>query len=366
MPGPDAADVRASRTSATRASAGRRRRGFRGAHRRLAVLAAAVLMVGGTLTGCGNSPANPKPAGAAVEPPPVGIELANRLLQEYAAGNTRVNAGLDPAAVDAIEMPPASVGSKAGLQVAKTQAVAVPSTGYVQPRFVFPRLTGYPKYFVAITQLLQSSTVSPSPKYLLFVQDQEGAPWKVAYYPFALDRSELPELEQDAAGGAPVVADTAGLLADPAALGRAYQDYAQGKRDPKVPLSPTKALTGQLTGGWTAGVQAQRAKGGILERTIPADAPRYATYLLRTRDGGVLAFTAVQVRDTMTATGGKGDVQLDAGSREAALAGSPEGARAPQFTVDRLEIYLSHIPPSATPGTGVQLIAFGDYALSVT
>ncbi|MGW1996343.1 hypothetical protein [Embleya sp. NPDC001921] len=369
MPGPAAPDVRAPRPLPVRVTAapGEARRAASGVRRRLAALVAAVLVAGAVLAGCGDTPADdPKPAKPQGAAPPVGVEQATRLLHEYAAANTRINASLDPAAVDAIELPPASTGSKAGLQVAKTQAVVVPTTGYVQPRFVFPRLTGYPKFFVAITQLLQSDTVSPSPKYLLFVQEREDAPWKVAYYPFVTDRSEIPELEQDAGGGAPAVADTAGLLADPAALGRAYQDYAQGKRDPKVPLSPTKTLTGQLTGGWTAGVQALRAKGALLERVIPADAPRYPTFLLRTRDGGVLAFTAVQVRDTMTASGGKDGVPLDAGSREAALAGSPEGARAPQYVVDRLVVSLSHIPPAATPGTGVQLIAYGDYALSVT
>ncbi|WP_406277921.1 hypothetical protein [Embleya sp. NBC_00896] len=345
---------------------GRRRGANSGVRRRIAALVAAVLLAGVALTGCGDTPADPKPAGPEAAAPPVGIEQATRLLQDYAAANTRINASLDPAGVDAIELPPAATGSKAGLQIAKTQAVAVPSTGYVQPRFVFPRLTGHPKFFVAITQLFQSDTVSPSPKYLLFVQEREGAPWKVAYYPFVTDRSEIPQLDQDSTGGAPAVTDTAGLLADPAALGRAYQDYAQGKRDPKVPLSPTKTLTGQLTGGWTAGVQALRAKGCLLERTIPADAPQYPTYLLRTRDGGVLAFTAIQVRDTMTSAGGKDGVPLDAGSREAALAGSPEGARAPQYVVNRLEVSLSHIPPASAPGTGVQLIAYGDYALSVT
>ncbi|WP_406293735.1 hypothetical protein OG948_03480 [Embleya sp. NBC_00888] len=368
MPGPAAPDVRAPRPLPVRVTStpGDARRAASGVRRRLATLVAAVLVAGAVLAGCGDTPADPKPAKPQGAAPPVGVEQATRLLHEYAAANTRINASLDPAAVDAIELPPASTGSKAGLQVAKTQAVVVPTTGYVQPRFVFPRLTGYPKFFVAITQLLQSDTVSPSPKYLLFVQEREDAPWKVAYYPFVTDRSEIPELEQDATGGAPAVADTAGLLADPAALGRAYQDYAQGKRDPKVPLSPTKTLTGQLTGGWTAGVQALRAKGALLERVIPTDAPRYPTFLLRTRDGGVLAFTAVQVRDTMTASGGKDGVPLDAGSREAALAGSPEGARAPQYVVDRLVVSLSHIPPAAAPGTGVQLIAYGDYALSVT
>ncbi|MFI1386059.1 hypothetical protein [Embleya sp. NPDC020886] len=368
MPGPAAPDVRAPRPSSARVTStpGPARRATSGVRRRSAVLAAVLLFAGAALAGCGETPADPKPAKPQGAPPPVSVEQAGRLLQEYAAANTRINASLDPAAVDTIELPPAATGSKAGLQVAKSQAIVVPTTGYVHPRFVFPRVTGYPKFFVAITQLLQSDTVSPSPKYLLFVQDRESAPWKVAYYPFVTDRSEIPELEQDAAGGAPAVTDTAALLADPATLGRAYQDYAQGKRDPKVPLSPTKTLTGQVTGGWTAGVQALRAKGCLIERGIPADGPRYPTFLLRTRDGGVLAFTAVQVRDTMTTAGGKDGVPLDAGSREAALAGSPEGAKAPQFVIDRLVVSLSHIPPAAAPGTGVQLIAYGDYALSVT
>ncbi|MFE3199309.1 hypothetical protein [Embleya sp. NPDC059237] len=368
MPGPTAPEARAPHPFGARVihpPVGPRRRATSAVRRRAATLACALLVAGAALAGCGDGTADPKPAAPQADAPPVGVEQATRLLQEYSAANTRINTALDPAGVDAIEMPPASTGSKAGLQVAKTQAVAVPTTGYVHPRFVFPRQSGYPKFFVAITQLLQSDTVSPSPKYLLFVQERDGAPWKVAYYPFVTDRSEIPDLDQDAAGGAPAVTDGAGLLADPAALGRAYQDYAQGKRDPKVPLSPTKTLTGQLTGGWTAGVQALRAKGGILERAIAPDAPQYPTYLLRTRDGGVLAFTAVQVRDTMTSSGGKDGVPLDAGSREAALAGSPEGARAAQYVITRLIVSLSHIPPASAPGTGVQLIAYGDYALSV-
>lgn len=314
------------------------------------------------VAGCGTGSSTPRSSTAPAAPPPVGVPAATKLLQQYTSAldaATAQNAG----ALSGVEEPPASVASRAGLTVAKAQKIPVPSTSFVTPSFVFPRVTGYPRWFLAVAPQLQSDRVTPAPAYILFVQDGPSAPYRVAYRPLARDTSGLPALAQDSAGGAPAVTGSQGLLVSPDVLARAYNDLAAGRRDAGVPLAPSDALGIDLTGIFKADVQEQKSRGGALERTL---LPRvFPSYMLRTKDGGALAFTAVSVKDTLTPASGTGTVSLDPGSPEAAMAGSSQGAHAYQYVIKRLEVYLSVIPPASAPGPGVQLLGFSDYLLSV-
>ena len=81
-------------------------------------------------------------------------------------------------------------------------------------------------------------------------------------------------------------------------------------------------------------------------------------------DGGVLAFTAGAVLDTLTAAAPGGQVTLDPNTPEAATLGKPDGAHAHTFTMDRLQMFLSYIPPAGAAAT-VQLLAYDDAVLAV-
>ncbi|WP_328465461.1 hypothetical protein [Streptomyces sp. NBC_00448] len=315
------------------------------------------------VAGCGSGSSTPKATASPAAPPPVGVPLATKLLEQYSSTSNAITLK-NVKTLSAIEEPPASVASKAGLTVAKAQKIQVTDRSFVTPRFVFPRVTSYPHYFLAIAPMLQSDRVTPEPVYTLFVQDQPSAKYKVAYYPLATDTTTgPPTLEEDSADGAPEVTSSSGLLAPPGALAKAYNDFAQGHKDADVPLAPSQALTVDLAGNFTANAQELKSRGGVLNRVLLSH--DYPSYMLRTRDGGVLAFSAVKVQDTMTSSSGYGTVALDPGSPEAAMAGSPQGAHSSQYVIDRLEVYLSVIPPASTPGPGVQLLGFSDYLLSV-
>lgn len=322
-----------------------------------AVTALAVLVAG-----CGSDSSTHKASAPAAPPPPVGVPRAAELLRQYSAtGNT---VGLkDVATLSTIEEPPASVASRAGLTVTKAQKIQVAARSFVTPRFVFPRVGSYPHYFLAIAPTLQSDRVTPAPVYVLFVQDSASAPYRVAYDSPATGTTGLPALAEDSAGGEPEVTGSKGLLVEPGKLAGAYNDFAQGHHDADVPLAPSEALDVDLAGIYKADAQELKSRGGVLDRTL---LPRhFPSSMLRTRDGGVLAFTAVEVEDTMTSTSGSGTVSLDPGSPEAAMAGDPQGAHSSEYVIDRLEVYLSVIPPASAPGPGVQLLGFSDFLLSV-
>lgn len=322
-----------------------------------AVAAFAVLVAG-----CGGGSSTPRSSAAPAAPPPVGVPTATKLLQQYTTSVNAVTAQ-NLNALSTVEEPPASLASQADLTVTKAQKILAPSRSFVTPSFVFPRVTGYPHYFLAIAPQLQSDRVTPAPAYLLFVQDGPSSPYRVAYYPLARDTSGLPTLAEDSAGGEPPVTDSQGLLVSPDVLARAYNDFAAGRRDADVPLAPSDALSIDLAGIFKATAQEQKSRGGVLNRTL---LPRvFPSYMLRTKDGGVLAFTAVSVKDTLTPAPGTATVSLDPGSPEAAMAGSAQGTHASQYVIKRLEVYLSVIPPASAPGPGVQLLGFSDYLLSV-
>jgi hypothetical protein len=296
----------------------------------------------------------------------VSIAQATRLVYTYSAVNNLVNSRYSAALDQTIEESPASVASTAGLQIAKTQGRAIPATQYFASTFAVPRITGYPRLLLAVTHLRSSGTTLPYTIYLLFVQDAAGASWRVAYYPFSAGQVPVPAAATSADDSAPAVTSSAGLLADPAALSAAIYAHATGQKAsaPGVPLAPTPELDQQLTGGYTSGTQQYNSQGvDVYETLLPATFP---IYLIRTNGGGALAFTADEVRDLLVPMRGSGLVHLAQGSGEAALAGQPGGGTAAGYSVVRLQMFMSYIPPQNAPGNGVEVLSYADYPISVS
>jgi hypothetical protein len=305
-------------------------------------------------------------ATAAAAPASVSIAEATRLVYSYAAVNNVVNTTYSAAKDQTIEEPPASVASVAGLKASKIQGKVIPQTQYVAPTFAVPRIAGYPRLFLAITDLRSNGTTLPYTLYLLFVQDSAGAPWRVAYYPGTTGQVPVPAVAAAADGSAPAVTSSTGLIADPAALSAALYDHATGQQSAStspVPLAPTPELEQQLTAGYTSGVQEYNSEGvNVYQTLLPTTFP---VYLIRTKSGGALAFTTDEVQDMLVPMHSGGSVHLPQGSREAVLAGNPNGATAARFSVVRLQMFMSYIPPQNAPGNGVQLLSYADYAISV-
>jgi hypothetical protein len=320
---------------------------------------------------CGSVSAGSSAAGGtattAPAPASVSIAQATRLVYSYAAVNNVVNATYSAAKDQAIEEPPASVASIAGLKVSKVQGKVIPQTQYFAPAIAVPAIAGYPRLFLAITHLRSNGTTLPYTLYLLFVQDSAGAPWRVAYYPGTTDQVPVPAVAAAANGSAPAVTGSAGLIADPAALNAALYDHATGQQSGStspVQLAPTPELEQQLRDGYTSGVQEYNSQGvNVYQTLLPTSFP---VYLIRTRNGGALAFTTDEVRDMLVPMRSGGSVHFPQGSQEAVLAGNPNGPTAARFSVVRLQMFMSYIPPQNAPGNGVELLSYSDYPISVS
>jgi hypothetical protein len=291
---------------------------------------------------------------------------ARQLLYAYSAGNNQVNASYSAAMDQAIEESPASVASIAGLQIAKTQGKVIPATQYLGSTFAVPHITGYPRLLLAVTHLRSNGTILPYTIYLLFVKDAAGARWRVAYYPYSTGQIPVPAVAASTDGSAPAVTGGAGLAADPTALSAAIYAHATGQNTaaPHIALARTPALDDQLTAGFTSGVHEYNSQGVNVYRTLlPASFP---IYLIRTRNGGALTFTANEVRDVLVPMHAGGTVSLPQRSGEAALAGQPNGATAPRYSIVRLQMFMTYIPPKSAPGNGAQVLSYTDYPINVS
>lgn len=328
----------------------------------------AVLLTVLTLAACGTASAGTGPgAGArAADPTVLSIAQATRLVYAYSATNNAVNSRYSAALDQTIEESPASVASIAGLHADQIAGKAISATQYFGPVIAVPRIAGYPRTMLAITHLRSHGTIVPYTSYLLFVQDSPNAGWRVAYYPYSTGQVPVPPPASAGDDSVPAVTSDSGLLAGPAALSAAIFAHATGQRSgtAAVPLAATPELDRQLTAGFTSGVKEYNAMGDNVYRTLlPTTFP---SYLIRTKDGGVLAFTADEVRDVIVPAHSGGHVSLPQGSTEAALAGDPGGATASRFAIVRLQMFMSYIPPRSDPRNGVEVLSYSDYPINVS
>jgi hypothetical protein len=336
---------------------------------RPALLAALTLATLTTLAACGSGSTGSAggAASARAEQTVVSIAKATRLVDSYSVANNLVNSTYSAARDQAIEEPPASVASIAGLTVSKVQGKLIPQTQYFGSTFVVPRITGYPRLVLAVSHLRSDGTTVPYTLYLLFVQDAAGAPWRIAYYPFSAGQVPVPAVAAAANDSAPAVTTSTGLLVDPATINAALYAHATGQQNAStspMQLAPTPELDQQLTDGYTSGVQEYNASGvSVYQTLLPTS---YPIYLIRTKGGGALAFTADEVRDMLVPMHSGGKVHLPSGSRESVLAGHQNGATAARYSVVRLQMFMTYIPPQGDPGSGVELLSYSDYPISVT
>ena len=365
--------------STTGSSAGRCSKQPRRRRRAAPALALAVA-VAFTLAGCGHGKDNataapPSRQTRAAAPGTLTQAEAQAVLARYVAANNAANAVLDVQAIQRIEVAPASVVSATGLKILKSQQGTAPAVTYQAQRFVFPPATpGSPRWFVALVSVTSAGGTAHKPKYLLFRQQSTdpGAPWRVAYYPTILADQQPPAMDGDSQGNALGVVPSA-LLLGPAGLARTiFDSYAKGSGSGSgsgsgdggaaAPFAATLPLQ-ILDAGYTTGVQTLASQGVQLSRSLLPTA--YPTYLVRTVDGGALVFVADQVRDRYTPKAAGTPVKLDQGSREAAVAGRPQGLTASQVTVTRTQVFLCYVPPRSNPGAGVQILSYDDVPTTV-
>jgi len=323
---------------------------------------AVTLLAGAALAGCKNGA-----QAEAVQPAPghtaeISTAQAMAAVVQYDKANNAVNARYDAAGLATIEALPGEATSKARLLQAKVLRQAVPPVTHPPEQIVIPRIDSFPRWFVVTAPVVKSGAATPRLKYLILVQEKAQGPWRVAYYPYPSGDEEVPPMAVDSQGTATLVTDAGGLATDPAQLNKAIFNYYVSNKDSSVQLAPTTALEKQLSDGYQLGQQQEQARGVDFVRTFQQTP--YPSYLVRTADGGVLAFTANEVRDTLTASAHNGVVTFDPGTPEAATLGRPEGAKAHTYTVERLQMFMSYIP-AAGSAQPVQVLAYDDAVIAV-
>ncbi|MET9588149.1 hypothetical protein ABZY10_34735 [Streptomyces sp. NPDC006539] len=321
-------------------------------------LALAVGLLGLAVTACGTQTSS---VGAA--PPTTPGMTQNQALdavRAYDRANNAANAHLDAAALPGIEVPPLLTADQAWMTITRQLHQTVPEINSTSPSFYLPAVTTSPTWFLAVSTRTRSGVPGPQPTYSIYVRSRPGAPWKVAYS--LTPSGEVPDLQVDAKRVAPTVTGSAGLVIAPGQLGKAIlAHYVQGL-DGKDSFSHSAALDEQLGNGYSLGVQALKEKGTNLSRVLGKS--NFTTYSLRTSDGGVLAFTANTVTDSLVSTKSGGIVSLRAGSNDAALFGKPQGATAKKFSITRIESFLTYIPKKSE-GALATVLAYDETAITI-
>jgi len=319
--------------------------------------AVAVAALALAIAGCGGAQASPQAAGPA---PATSNADAAKALAAYDRTNNEVNAAFDVDGLDRIEAPPMRTSSRAWLRIKQELERPIPPSVSKDAKFLSPAGNAHPRWFVAVATSVRGGVPSARPGYTVFVQKSEGAPWLAAYS--ARPTEPVAPLVTNGAGAVEALSDPTGLAITPAALGAAiFKHYTA--RTTADQFARTPALDDQLSAGYRVGKEMYAARDWVLSRTLNKSS--YPTYALRTKDGGALAFTASVVTDRVKSADEDDSVTLDAGSNEAALNGHPEGLKTRQLTIQRLQMFLTYIPPKAN-GQQIRVLAYSDTPIKVT
>ena len=302
-------------------------------------------------------------AGASVETgpaPALTVQQAAAVQASYDKRNNETNKAFDAAGLAQIETAPLLASSRAQLYIKRQlDQPAIPPISHDGGTFLIPAGGAGPRWFVSVATSTRGGVPSARPGYTVFSQQGAGAPWLAAYDVSPLDT--VPAVQTNPAGAAAPVTDPNSLVLSPAAVNAAiFRHYTE---NPKTdPFGRTAALDDQLASGYRTGAQTLAARGARLTRTLASASQ--PTYLLRTTDGGALAFTASIVTDTIRATADAGTASLAAATNEAALAGYPNGVTGRRFAISRLQTFLTYLPTKAS-GQKVRVLAYTETPINV-
>ena len=317
----------------------------------------AALLLAGCGSGNGTVGAAPSPAA-----PSVTAAQAAAVVQAYQRKNNKVNADADSAGLAAIETSPLRTADQALMTISTNLKQSAQPITYTDPQFVSPAQTGFPRWFLSISLRVIGGVPAPQPTYDVYVQDAPSAPFLAAFALTPVDQENVGPFALNAAGAATPVTSSTGLLLAPSDLGRAITaHYLQGLRG-KDAFSYSAVLDDDLGTGFVTAVRLLNSEGVRLTRILNSVDPR--SFVLRTADGGALAFTADVVTDYLTTTTPNAQVSLGAGSNDAALAGKPQGLAAKSLTIERLEMFMTYIPTTAS-GMQAKVLAYSETAVSV-
>ncbi|TWP44960.1 hypothetical protein FKR81_40470 [Lentzea tibetensis] len=281
------------------------------------------------------------------------------VLAGYYVANNDIYKGLDVGGLMRIEVPPLRTLNQALLTINKELGRVTAPVTHDGATFLLPTTGEYPRWFVSIATGLRGGVPSVRPVYTLFTQRARGAPWLAAYQVSPVE--SVPTVHTNDGGAARVVKETAGLAIDPAGLGGAVlAHYVEHSHDDG--FAPSIALDEQLAANYRVNKQNMTGRGWKLSREL--EDVTHPVHLLATTDGGVLAFTASTVTDTIEPLDRSGSVSLDTNSNEASLLRMSAGMTSKKLEIERLQMFLTHIP-SKSSGQKVRVLSFNDAPINI-
>ncbi|MCH6160016.1 hypothetical protein [Streptomyces marispadix] len=222
--------------------------------------------------------------------PAVSKADARKILKEFNTTSNKANSSHDPGLNSTIETGALGAIDQAGLKSRKK--LAPKGNPDYEPlrlsdaRFLIPKQAGWPKFFVADAR---SNRTSDGRWLLVFQRDDADSDWRASYLA-VLQNPEIPRFVVGRDGYAKAVRDGAAsrLVVPPDELSDAYVSYLGEGTGEFAPGEHTSKRREQRKGS------ANRPGKRTEFADVPAKAPQYAPFGLRTRDGGALVFFASQ------------------------------------------------------------------------
>nr|WP_240929396.1 hypothetical protein [Streptomyces coryli] len=234
---------------------------------------------------------------------------AARVLEEFTNDNNKANRTLDRGLNREIETGPLGAIDQAGLKARKKQNPNgnpdYTPLELTDPKYLIPKQAGWPRWFVADARANRPSADTKNRWLVLFEKKAEGKPWKAAYLS-VMQPGELPDLARDKDGYVkPVEPGPEERLSTPVPdLDTSYVNYLKsGGKNPGF-------APGQHTTQWVEERKKQAKQPGYVTQFRDTPAAGFATYALRTRDGGALAFFSTRHFAKQTVAPGR-TIRLD-------------------------------------------------------
>lgn len=243
------------------------------------------------LTGCGGGSGPAQAAGA----PALTKAQATQVLNSHMAAANKAAERFDGGVLAGTETNPQLEMDTAAYKLQQAIKRKPAAIAYTSPTFYIPRLSGFPRWFVA------DVTEGKTRRALLFTQDGQEAPWLLTAAPYASGKP-LSGIALDRAGFATSVrADDTELGASPTKLATAHAALLTG--GPKAPGADGLAVGPQTTQSYDAlrKAQDQLKKSGV---TLHSQFVKHTTpvYALRTVDGGAMVWYVLQQNESYRAT----------------------------------------------------------------
>ncbi|GAA3862710.1 hypothetical protein [Streptomyces sedi] len=207
----------------------------------------------------------------------------------------------------------------------------------VEPRFLIPQQSGWPKFFMVDTQL--DVPDSEHNWLLTFARNSVDEPWKARYLS-VLAPSAIPEFAEDGDGyleELQVSSENTGLSVVPGELGETYATYLQEGQ-------------GSFLGGphtsETLAVRDERAEDAA-SQTDYADVPQeeadHPSFAVRTADGGALVLFTMRMDEKQTWAEGETPVVDD--RVKPLMQGTADRA----VTLQRFATFTAYVPEGEDP-----------------